>query len=197
MSDSLIDAEDEASTPLSPDERDALIPSYITQRRELNEVEQIGIADADRWAFSRRRDVLSEEFLCQLHKRMFRDVWKWAGTYSKETRRRIGSDHWQIPVDLRQLIDDMRYWIANQTFSADEIAVRFHHRLTVIHPFPNGNGRFSRLAADLMIAQLGGKRFTWGSGNLVAIAELRRRYLDALRAADKHDITALIEFARS
>ncbi len=196
MSDPLIDADD-AATPLTPDERAALIPTYINLRRELNEVEQIGIADAERWASSRKRNALDEDFLCQLHRRMFGDVWKWAGTYSQEVNRRIGSDRWQIGPDLRVLLDDVRYWIEHQTFSLDEIAVRFHHRLVLIHPFPNGNGRHSRLAADLLIVQLGGQRFTWGSGNLAAPADLRRRYVDALHAADGQVIEPVVEFARS
>ena len=197
MTDPLIDSEDEASTPLTPEERDALIPSYITQRRELNEVEQIGIADADRWAFGRRRgDILSEDALCALHKRMFGNVWKWAGQF-RTTARNIGVDAYQIGPQLRQLLDDVRYWIEHKTFPPDEIAVRFHHRLVFIHPFPNGNGRLSRLAADLLIVQLGGERFSWGSGNLVAIEELRHRYVAALRAADNNEIEPLLAFARS
>lgn len=198
MSDPLFDADDEAATPLSPDERAALIPSYITDRRQLNEIEQIGIAEAERWAFGRRRgDVLDQDFLCQLHKRMFGDVWKWAGTFSKESDRNIGLDHWNIEPALRQMLDDVRYWIEHQTFAPDEIAVRFHHRLVFIHPFPNGNGRHSRLAADLLITQLGGNRFSWGSGNLVAIADLRRTYVSALKVADGEVIEPLLEFARS
>ena len=198
MSDPLIDADDDASTPLTPGERAALIPSYVTQRRELNELEQIGIAKAERWAFGRRRgDVLDEAFLRQLHRRMFADVWTWAGTFSKETHRNIGLDYWEIEPALRELRDDVRYWVENATYIPDEIAVRFHHRLVWIHPFPNGNGRLSRLAADLLAAKLGQSRFTWGSGNLIAIADLRRRYVESLRAADARDITPLITFARA
>ena len=197
MSDLLSPDDDDASTPLTPDERDALIPSYITLRRELNEAEQIGVSDAQRWAFARRRDVLSEDFLRRLHKRMFAGVWRWAGSYSKESRRRIGSDHWRIATDLRQMVDDVRYWTEHGTYDSDEIALRFHHRLVVIHPFPNGNGRLSRMAADLLIVQLGGKRFSWGSGDLIAAAELRQRYIDALRAADRQVVEPLLLFARS
>lgn len=197
MSDPLFDAEDDTATPLTPDERQALIPSYITQRRELNEAEQIGITDADRWAFARRRgDVLDEHFLRRLHKRMFGGVWKWAGE-CRTTPRKIGVEAWEIGPQLRQLLDDVRYWNLHRTFARDEIAVRFHHRLVFIHPFPNGNGRLSRMAADLLIVQLGGERFTWGSGNLVATAELRTRYVDALRAADGQVIEPLVQFARS
>ena len=196
MSDPPLDAEDDASTPLTPDERAALIPTYITLRAELNEVEQIGIADADRWAFARKRDMLDEAFLFRLHKRMFRDVWKWAGEI-RASERNIGIDHWHIRPELRMLLDDVRHWIENKTFSPDEIAVRFHHKLVFIHPFPNGNGRWSRLAADLLAVRLGRERFTWGSGNLVAIDELRRRYVAALKSADGHDMGPLLTFART
>ena len=177
-------------------ERNALIPTHVTLRSELNEVEQIGIADADGWAFSRRRTVLDEAFLRRLHRRMFGDVWRWAGSF-RTTPRNIGVDAWRITLELRQLLDDARYWIEHETYSPDEIAVRFHHRLVFIHPFPNGNGRLSRLAADLLAVQLGQDRFTWGSGNLAAIAELRRRYIDALKAADGQMIGPLLNFARS
>lgn len=199
MTDPLFDPEDEAATPLTPEERRALIPTYITQRRELNEVEQIGIADADRWAFSRKRDVLNEDFLKSLHRRMFKDVWRWAGVF-RDTERNIGIEPWRIEVELRQMLDDVRYWVEHKTFPPNEIAVRFHHRLVAIHPFPNGNGRHSRLAADLLVESLGQPRFSWGShegGNLVAADELRRRYIAALKAADAHDIAPLLAFARS
>lgn len=198
MSAPLTDADDEASTPLTPDERAALIPSYITLRIELNELEQIGIDKAGEWAFGRRRgDMLDEDFLRQLHRRMFGEVWRWAGTFSQESDRNIGVDGWKVGPELRQLLGDVRYWIEHQTYASDEIAVRFHHRLAWTHPFPNGNGRLSRLAADLLIVQLGGERFTWGRGDLVTIAELRQRYVDALRAADGQVIEPLVAFARS
>lgn len=196
MTGPLFDADDEAATPLSPEERDALIPTYITLRGELNEAEHIGIADADRWAFSRRRDVLDLAFLRRLHRRMFDDIWRWAGEF-RTTPRNIGVEAWRIEPDLRVLLDDARYWIENRTWPPDEIAVRFHHRLVAIHPFPNGNGRFSRLAADLLAAGLGRPRLTWGSGEPVADDERRRRYVEALRAADAQDIAPLLAFARS
>jgi Fic-DOC domain mobile mystery protein B len=177
VSDPLIDADDDASTPLTAEERDALIPRYITRRHELNEVEQIGIADADRWAFVRRRDVLSEEFLCHLHKRTFGDVWKWAGGFSKETKRRIGADHWQIGVQLQQFLGDVRSLVGLNIRPSPLMKSRCASITgsSSFTPFPNGNGRLSRLAADLLIVQLGGERFSWGSGNLIAIVDLRRR----------------------
>lgn len=197
MSDPLFDADDDANTPITPDEREGLIPTYITTRRELNEAEQININDGDRWAFARRgRDVLDEVFLQRLHKKMLGRVWRWAGKY-RTTDRNIGVDRWQIEPELRGLLNDVRYWIEHRTYSPDEITVRFHHRLVSIHPFPNGNGRHARLSADLLALQLGIPRFTWGSANLVEEAETRRRYVVALRAADAHDIEPLLAFARS
>lgn len=189
--------EEEGATPLKHEEKLGLIPSYITQRGELNEVEQINITEGERWAFSRPRDVLDVDFLRELHKRMFGEVWRWAGEYSRERNRRIGSDDYQIPIDLHALMGEVQAWIEYESFPPDEIALRFHHRLTQIHPFPNGNGRFSRTAADLLITRLGGERFSWGRANLVNASTTRREYIDVLQAADNHALESLLAFARS
>lgn len=189
--------DEEGNTPLSHEEKLGLIPSWITLRRELNEIEQGNILEGERWAFSRDRNVLEEGFLRELHQRMFAQVWKWAGEYSRETNRRIGSDSFMIPVDLRQLLGDANYWVENETYPAEETAIRFHNRLVFIHPFPNGNGRHGRLAADLLITRLGGRRFTWGRANLINPGDARKQYLDAQRAADAHEIEPLLAFARS
>lgn len=189
--------DDDAATPLTPDERAGLIPTYITNRAELNEAEQLNILEADGWAFRRKRDVLDRNFLVGLHKRMLGQVWAWAGAFSREANRRMGVDHWLIEPELHRLLDDVRYWIANATFPPDEIVLRLHHRLTVIHAFPSGNGRHARMVADLLAAQLGLERFTWGRANLVEAADTRRAYVAALRAADAHDMEPLLAFARS
>ncbi|WP_374545240.1 mobile mystery protein B [Rhodoblastus sp.] len=194
--DPLFQHDDEANTPLTAEEREQLIPSYITLRHELNEAEQVNIGEALRWAMSRKRDVLDQEFLSNLHRRMFGDVWRWAG-HHRTTARNIGVDAYRIATDVRQAIDDARYWVDHQTFPPDEIAVRFSHRLVAIHPFPNGNGRFSRLVGDFLARQLGRPAFTWGRMNLIDAGETRARYVAALRAADNHDIAPLVAFARS
>jgi Fic-DOC domain mobile mystery protein B len=189
------DADDHA-TPLPPEERNGLIPTHITLRSELNELEQQNISEADRWAFSRRHNVLSEPFLRGLHRRMFNRVWRWAGKY-RTSERNLGIAPYRIEPELQQIIDDARYWVEHHSYPPDELAVRFHHRLVAVHPFPNGNGRWSRLAADLLIVQQGGSRFTWGRANLQGAGDVRKRYIDALHAADKHDLGPLITFARS
>lgn len=196
MSDPLFDEDDEANTPLEAEEREQLIPSYISLRRELNEAEQINIADAAKWLASRKRDVLDENFLRNLHARMFGKVWKWAGDYRK-TPRNIGVEAWRIPMNVAQAIDDAKFWVENGTYSPDEAAVRFSHRLVAIHPFANGNGRFSRMVGDSLAQQLGRPRFSWGSANLVDPNETRKAYVEALRAADRHEFGELIAFARS
>ncbi len=196
MSDPLFDPDDEANTPLTAEKREGLIPSYITLRHELNEAEQSNIGAALRWSGARSRDILDREVLSELHRQMFGDVWRWAGQY-RATARNIGVDAYRISMDVQQAIDDARYWVENDTYPPDEIAVRFSHRLVAIHPFPNGNGRFSRLVGDLLAGHLGKPPFTWGRKNLIDAGQTRARYVEALRGADNHDIGPLLLFARS
>lgn len=189
-------AADDAATPLTPEERRDLIPTYVALRRELNEVEALNVAKGERWALSRKRDVLDEVFLQRLHLRMFEDVWRWAGKY-RQTERNIGVASYMVPVAMRQTIDDAKYWVERKSWPIDELAVRFAHKLVSLHPFPNGNGRWSRLAGDLLAIQLGGKRFSWGSASIVSISDTRSAYVQALKKADDEDIVALLAFARS
>ena len=185
---------DDNSTPLTPEEREGLKPKWITLRRELNEFETRNILDAEMWlATHKQQDVLNDTFLMKLHKRMFGQVWKWAGEY-RTTERHIGVAPYQIPVKLKTLFDDVKFWMENHTFPNLEIAVRLHHRLVLIHPFPNGNGRISRLMADLLMQQLGEPRLYWGDASLNDITDLRKKYIDALHAADSGDYTELIKF---
>lgn len=187
---------DDNATPLTPEEREGLKPRWITLRSELNELETRNISEAEAWLISAKlKDILNDTFLMKLHKRMFGQVWKWAGEY-RTTERNIGVAPHQIPIKLKALFDDVKFWVENETFSHTEIAVRLHHRLVLIHPFPNGNGRVSRLMADLLMQQMDEERLYWGDGNLVDITDLRKRYIDALRAADAGDYTALLEFVR-
>jgi len=195
MTDPLGEAID-GSTPLTEEELEQLVPSYITLRYELNEAEQANILEAEEWAYLRKRDVLSERFLDNLHKRMLGRVWRWAGK-RRQSNKNLGVDAYRIPAELRQLLEDCRHWIDNATYEPDEIAVRFHHRLVWIHPYPNGNGRHARLATDLLLVGLGRKPFSWGRVNLVDASKTRTAYIAALRAADKHDIKLLLEFVRT
>lgn len=186
------------NTPLSPEELADLIPSLAT-KEELNEWERENILRAREWAVRDRSsaaDVPTDSYVWKLHKRMFDQTWKWAGEY-RRTEKNIGIPVYQIREQLATLLGDVRYWIEHSTFPPDEIAVRFHHRLVVIHPFPNGNGRHARLIADILAMKLSRPSFTWGAADLVKRGEARTNYLNAIRAADRGDIQPLIEFARS
>jgi len=190
------DPQVDGGTELTEEEREGLIPSYITLRSELNEAEQANILEAEEWAFARKRNLLDEKLLINLHKKMYGNVWRWAGDY-RTSGKNIGIDAYRIPTEIRPLLDDCRYWIENGTYDPDEIAARFHHRLVSIHCYPNGNGRHARLAADFLLKSMDQERFSWGSKNLVDLNETRKRYIDALREADGHDIGPLLEFVRS
>jgi Fic-DOC domain mobile mystery protein B len=193
---------EERQTPLDEDEKDGLLLPSVTTRGELDEVEQRNIEEAIRWTTERRRrftvkEVLTEGFVRQLHQKMLGEVWEWAGTFRKSDKN-IGVDKYQIPTELRTLLDDCKFWIEHKTFSEDEIAIRFKHRIVSIHCFANGNGRHSRLIADVIVEKLFGREvFTWGSADLIQGGEFRSAYLQALREADNGNYGPLLTFARS
>jgi Fic-DOC domain mobile mystery protein B len=187
------------NTPLSPEELADLIPALATHA-ELNEFESQNILDAREWALNARlikqRNPLTEPYIRELHRRMFNNTWKWAGTYRK-TEKNLGVPVAQIREMLPVLLGDGCYWIEHGTYDIDEIAVRIHHRLVAIHPFPNGNGRHARLLADVIAVKNGREEFSWGRGDMIPPGPVRDAYLKALRSADNGDIKELLRFARS
>lgn len=187
------------NTRLSPEELTDLIPSLATQG-ELNEWENENILEARAWALAmrqiQRHDPLMEAYIRELHRRMFNKTWKWAGIYRK-TEKNLGVPVAQVREMLPTLLADGRYWIENGTYDLDEVAVRVHHRLVVIYPFPSGNGRHARLLADVIAVKNGRTEFSWGRGEMVAPGLVREAYLRALRAADDGKIQDLLTFARS
>ncbi|HUW25552.1 MAG TPA: mobile mystery protein B [Gallionella sp.] len=184
------------ATPLDTDELACLIPGHIVTQGELNEWEQLNIAQGEAWALRQRKDILDDAFVRQLHHRMFGETWSWAGSY-RTTDKNTGVEWQQVGVKLRDLLNDVRYQVEHATYTPDEIAARFHHRLVAIHPFPNGNGRHARMMADLLIQKLGQPKFSWGSKRLTEASETRARYIEALRAADNGDIKRLLDFVRN
>lgn len=190
-------------TPLDDKESRGLLLKHISTRQELDEFEQKNIEKAVLWLgrsrISRER-LLSEKFVKQLHKKMLSDVWSWAGEFRSKSKKdmNIGVGWHQVPVELRKLFDDCEYWIDKKTFSEEEIAVRFKHRLVYIHPFNNGNGRHSRLMADTMMEKIFKKpHFNWGGISLEAENDGRSKYIRALHDADNGDYKSLLEFAKS
>ena len=187
-------------TPLDEDEKEGLLIPTIATREELDEFEQQNIEEAIQWILTRSfktKTVLTEKFICSLHKRMYGSVWSWAGEFRK-TDKNLGIDKWQIPVALKTLCDDAFFWIQNNTYSPEEVAIRFKHRIVSIHCFPNGNGRHSRLMADIIINKIYDlSMFHWGTGDLVHQGDTRSTYLKAVKEADNDLFQSLLEFARS
>lgn len=190
----------EGQTPLDEDEKEGLLIKSITTRSELDEFEQYNIEKAIVWTFGKKWDsnyILTEEFVKELHRKMFNEVWSWAGKFRK-TNKNIGVDKHQIGITLKQLIEDCKFWVEHQTYSDEEIAIQFKHQIVKIHCFSNGNGRHSRLMADIIIGQIFGKQiFTWNYANLNRQGEVRSKYLEAIKCADNGDIKPLVAFARS
>ncbi|WP_316825784.1 mobile mystery protein B [Pedobacter miscanthi] len=190
----------DGQTPLDEEEKEDLLISSIATRDELDEFEQQNIEEAILWTLGRKfkaEKLFTEAFIKDVHKRMYKDVWAWAGKF-RNTNKNIGVDRWQVAIELKNLLEDARFWIANNTFSADEIAIRFKHRIVSIHCFSNGNGRHSRLLADIIIEKLFDRPvFTWGAASLSKESDNRKSYLDALKLADKGDYEEILWFARS
>ena len=186
------------ATPLDYDEMEGLLLTHITTRAELDRWEMDNIHRAYQWADRlKHRNLLDEDFIRLLHKRMFGNVWKWAGRFRKSDKN-IGIPWVEIAVELKLLCNDATAWLEFSTYPPDEFAARFHHRLVYIHPFANGNGRHARLMADLILEKLfKTPPFTWGNANLTKQGESRTAYIRALKAADNHDLRLLMKFVRS
>ena len=186
----------DGATPLEPEEMEGLKYKHVTTRSELDELEQANITNGMQWLSKKKApDILTEKFVKELHKRLLGDVWCWAGTFRK-TEKNIGIPPYLIAQNLQLLLDDTKYWIENNTYPPLELAARFHHRLVYIHPFPNGNGRHSRIIADAVLNSiLGEPSIDWAGGySLEKIGKRRSQYIAALRAADGHDMGPLLEF---
>jgi len=192
----------DGGTPLDDEDKDGLIPGHILTRSELNQWEALNIAQANQWLGRRRSsNVLSVEFLRELHRRLFGRTWKWAGTY-RRSEKNVSPYHWAtVPQLVQDLIHNTGAQLAAGSGAPgeiDEIAIRFHHQLVRIHPWPNGNGRHARLATDELLKQLRRPRFSWGGGRDLETADNARvDYIAALRHADAGDFSLLRAFVRS
>jgi Fic-DOC domain mobile mystery protein B len=190
----------DGQTPLDEEEKEGLLITTITTRAELDEFEQLNIQKAIEWTLIRKfksDKVLTEGFIKELHYRMFGDTWAWAGKF-RNTNKNLGVDYFKVSVELRNLLDDTRFWVDKAIYPPNEIAIRFKHRIVSIHCFANGNGRHSRLLGDIIIEHLFKLPvYSWGSSNLIKADQSRKFYLTAIRVADKGDIEPLINFARS
>lgn len=190
----------DGQTPLEQAEKEGLKIKTITTQGELDEFEQLNIEKAVEWTIHanlKPNKVLTEKFVKDLHKRMYGDVWKWAGQFRK-TEKNIGIPWVKIGIELKNLLDDTKFWIEHKTYSPEEIAIRFKHRIVSIHCFPNGNGRHSRMMADIIMESIfESKVFTWHESNMVKADQTRQEYINSLKEADNGDILPLLEFAKN
>ena len=188
----------DGATPLDGDEIEGLKFPHVTTRGELDHLEQANIEAGLLWLKRRKNtDILNDQFVRNLHKHLFGEVWKWAGNY-RLTEKNIGVAPGQVSVQLRDLLDDVRFWFQNSTFHPIEAAVRFHHRMVYIHPFPNGNGRHAREMTNLLLKNvLKHPEFSWGSGNLLKAGSIRKQYIESLHAADQENYEPLRKFVRT
>lgn len=191
---------DTSQTPLEDDEKEGLLISSVTTREELDQIEQLHIEKTIVWLVHKKLSkdrILSEEFIKFLHKKMFGEIWSWGGTF-RNTDKNLGINWTRVGVELKKLLDDTGYWIEHQVYEPDEIAIRFKHKLVKIHCFPNGNGRHSRLMADVIIEKIYGCQvFSWKQSRLIRSDVIRREYIQAIHKADQGIIEPLINFARS
>ena len=188
----------EGATPLDVEDIQGLKLVHISTQAQLNRAEQENIQKALLWLNKRKQEnVLDIIFMKEVHKRMFSDVWKWAGSFRK-SEKNIGVLVYNIQTEMKKLFDDVIAWIEHKTYSSDEIATRFHHKLVYIHPFVNGNGRHARIITDILLEKvLKEPAFTWGKEDLVSTGECRKRYIEALRKADQGNYSFLLAFVRS
>lgn len=189
----------EGQTPLAEEEKEGLKIKSISTQGELDEFEQLNIEKAVEWTIRKTfkpEKLLTEKFIKELHQKMFGDVWKWAGTFRK-TEKNIGIAWPRIGVELKILLEDAKFWIDHQVYAPAEMAIRFKHRLVSIHCFANGNGRHSRMMADLLMESVFKEEiFSWHQSNLLQANEIRSAYINALKAADQGDFKPLLEFAK-
>ena len=183
----------EGPTPLDPDELQGLKFKHIETRGELDQMEQVNIQSGLMWLDKQKKsDILSLQFCLELHKRLFGEVWKWAGKY-RQTEKNIGIYPFNISVELKKLLDDVKAWIEFNTYTPKEVALRFHHRLVYIHVFTNGNGRHARIMADAVLKFIYSSRgINWIGQNLQQISKQRKQYISALRSADAHNFEPLL-----
>ncbi len=192
-------------TPLTEEDLLGLKLPLVNNRAQLSAVEGPNILSAKQWALKSRRsrlpEMLTVEYMQELHRRMLGDVWQWAGKIrSIQLQNAFASAVPYIRSDLQGLYHDaMEYWLPDKSMSPDEVALRIHHRVVKIHPFQNGNGRHSRLLADLVLEKhFGVAPFTWGGNAELGNTDPHRQiYLDGLKVADKGNYGPLMQLCRA
>lgn len=187
----------DGSTPLDHDQIKGIRFSHLTTMGELDELEDMNIQKGLEWLNRQKKDdYLSTEFICKLHEKLFGDVWKWAGKFRTVEVNISKHRAYDVGPQLRMFFEDAKLWIEHGKMSWDEIAAEMHHRLVCIHPFPNGNGRTTRIYTEHVQRRNNQKVTSWKASILRNADERRKEYIKALREADKGNFQLLIEFMK-
>ncbi len=187
----------DGATPLDEEQTRGLKFKHITTLSELDEVEDINIQSGLEWLNGQRNpDYLSIEFLCKLHEKLFGDVWSWAGKFRKIEVNLSKIRSYDVGPQLINLFEDTKLWLQNDKMDWDEISAQLHHRLVSIHPFPNGNGRTTRIFTEFVQRRNGKEITSWMESLKDNPAERRKCYINALKKADNGDMNALVDFMK-
>lgn len=165
----------------------------ITTRDELNAFEFDACTDATVNYLTGKKKIkeFTRESLFKLHEEMFSSIWNWGGK-KRTSNTNIGVNHFEIEDQLSRLFEDLKVWEKGNLDPID-IAVRLHHKLVYIHPFPNGNGRWARLVSNIYLQQKTGNMFRWPEQEVSNQSDFRSQYLSALKDADHLNYTQLLE----
>jgi len=193
MTDPDFSKQPDGATPI--DDASGLNQRQIRTIPELNEAEALNIVAAEEWIRDGRvGNVFQLGFYRGLHRRMLGDVWDWAGEF-RVTNPNIGVPYHEAPMRLQQASLDFEAQFEADVVPFLEFIANYHHRLVWVHPFKNGNGRWARLACDVVAIRLRKEApIVWATGDLVLASQERTRYIAALRAADQGDNQPLIEY---
>lgn len=186
----------DGATPLDHNQIKGIRFSHLTTMGELDEIEDENIQKGLEWLNRQTTEnYLSSQFLCKLHEKLF-GVWKWAGKFRTIEVNISSYRSFDVAPPLLNFFEDIKLWITSGKMSADEISAEMHHRLVSIHPFPNGNGRTTRIFTEYVQRRNDWPITSWKSSLNDEPIKRRSSYISALKAADKGDFTLLIEFMK-
>jgi len=199
MVDNFLFKDRDGQTPLPRELRKGLKPKNIQTIGELDEYEEENITEGLVWLAQYQGEYLTYNFWLQSHKKLFGNVWSWAGQVRDHE---LNNADFLLPDKIwpafKQLEDDLKFWIKNNTYSKKEIAVHFHERLVAIHPFVNGNGRFARIMTENFCNQEGVQIPTWGISEINFPKKRRSDYINAIVEARHHrNFESLLDFMYS
>ena len=190
-------------TPLPHDELAALLPEVVVVLGEP--ITRAAVYDLEQGLQDRVTDelmpaaidgslpldaLLNDYFVRDLHARLFGPVWKWAGRW-RRTEVNIGVAPERIAVELRNALDAIAYrWDHTDDWTPRQLGIVVHAETVRIHPFVDGNGRTTRLLADLVFAAVQDPTEVQYEWDLE-----KARYIELLRAYDQNrDVADLAAF---